>query len=410
MRLIIFFILFSALNHLLSAQNSDCNSAILLNDTIYKQVLAPFGLGKFKELVQPKKYDSTSFKSEKNSEWFLLNQTNKANLSLSIIPDNINDDYDFMIFDASINGFCDSIKVAGKLIPLRSNISRNDKSFNSVTGLSKGNDTSFVGIGVGNSFCRPLLMEANKNYMLIICCDRNPQKGLTLKLSYEKVVSNSAAADSLLAKIEAESKKSRNKLQFFFADAESKQRVEADAVVRTNLIDTGFVISGHSAYNIPFKSHTDVMAIAAGFLIEKRNYLLPDDSLSIVDTIYLRKIVPESYLEIIPFYFEGNTDKLLPKSKPALSSLLLFLQKNPNVKIEIQGHANGPKRKNLKEFRKLSENRAEAIKKFLTFEGINKKRLTVDGFGNAMMLFPDPQTEEESELNRRVEIKITSIE
>lgn len=89
--------------------------------------------------------------------------------------------------------------------------------------------------------------------------------------------------------------------------------------------------------------------------------------------------------------------------------LLLFLQKNPTVKIEIQGHANGPKRKNLKEFRKLSENRAEAIKKYLTFEGISKKRLAVEGFGNAMMLFPNPQTEEESELNRRVEIKIISV-
>lgn len=409
MRFFYFFCCYFLIWHI-NAQNSDCNSAILLNDTIFQQSNAPLGLGKLKELIQPKKYDSASFKSEKNSEWFILNHPEKANLNLSIIPINLNDDYDFMIFDASITGFCDSVKVAGKIKPLRSNISRNDKSINSVTGLNKTNDTSFVGIGVGNSFCKPLLMEAGRPYMLVICCDRNPQKGFTLRLAYEKVNNNTAAADSLLARIEAESKKSRNKLQFYFADIDSKQRIEADAVIRTNLIDTGFVISGHSAYNIPFKSQTDVMAVAPGFMIEKRNYLLPEDSLSISDTIYLKKIVLDSYLEIIPFYFEGNTDKLLPKSKPALSSLLLFLQKNPNVKIEIQGHANGPKRKNIKEFRKLSENRAEAIKKYLTFEGVNKKRLKVEGFGNSMMLFPEPQTEEESELNRRVEIKIIAID
>jgi outer membrane protein OmpA-like peptidoglycan-associated protein len=394
----------------LSAQNSDCNSAVLLTDTVYQQNNAPLGYGKAKELIQPKKYDSTSFKSEKNSKWFILKQSQKAFLNLSIIPIDINDDYDFMIFDASEASFCDSIKIAGKVKPLRSNISRNDKSLSSVTGLNKSNDTSFVGIGVGNSFCKPLLMEADRQYILVICCDRNPQKGFTLKLNYDKVNNNSAQADSLLAKIEAESKKSRNKLQFYFADTDSKQRVEADAVVRTNLIDTGFVISGHSAYNIPFKSQTDLMAVAPGFMIEKRNYMLNDDSLSIVDTIYLKKISLNAYLEIIPFYFEGNTEKLLPKSNPALASLLLFLKKNPNVKIEIQGHANGPKRKNLKEFKRLSENRAEAIKKYLTFQGINKKRLEVEGFGNAMMLFPDPQTEEESELNRRVEIKIIAIE
>jgi outer membrane protein OmpA-like peptidoglycan-associated protein len=393
-----------------SAQNSDCVVALLLQDTVYQQTSAPLGSGKIKELVQPKKYDSISFKDEKNSEWFILNHPEKANLNLSIIPYSINDDYDFMIFDASAPGFCDSIKIAGKIKPLRSNISRNDKSINSVTGLNKSNDSASVGIGVGNSFCKPLLMEPGQSYMLVICCDRNPQKGFTLKLNYEKVTTNSAAADSLLARMEAESKKSRNKLQFYFADVETKQRLEADAVVRTNVIDTGFVISGHSSYNIPFKSQTDIMAVAAGFMIEKRNYLLPQDSLSILDTIYLKKIAKDAYLEIIPFYFEGNTDKLLPKSRPALSSLLLFLQKNPNVKIEIQGHANGPKRRNLKEFRKLSENRAAAIKKYLTFEGVSKKRLAVEGFGNAMMLFPDPQTEEESELNRRVEIKITAIE
>jgi outer membrane protein OmpA-like peptidoglycan-associated protein len=409
MRLIILIVSYLFFNSA-SAQNSDCVVALLLKDTVYQQNSAPLGSGKIKELVQPKKYDSISFKDEKNSEWFILKHPEKANLNLSIIPNSINDDYDFMIFDASAPGFCDSIKIAGKIKTLRSNISRNDKSINSVTGLNKSNDSAFVGIGVGNSFCKPLLMEPGKSYMLVICCDRNPQKGFTLILNYEKVTTNSAAADSLLARIEAESKKSRNKLQFYFADVETKQRLEADAVVRTNVIDTGFVISGHSSYNIPFKSQTDIMAVAAGFMIEKRNYLLPQDSLSILDTIYLKKIAKDAYLEIIPFYFEGNTDKLLPKSRPALSSLLLFLQKNPNVKIEIQGHANGPKRKNVKEFRKLSENRAAAIKKYLTFEGVSKKRLSVEGFGNAMMLFPDPQTEEESELNRRVEIKITAIE
>ena len=105
-------------------------------------------------------------------------------------------------------------------------------------------------------------------------------------------------------------KKSRNKLQFFFADKETKQKIEADAVVRTNLIDTGYVISGYSAYNIALKSQTDLMAVASGFMIEKRNYSLTEDSLSIMDTIFLRKITIDAYLEIIPFYFEGNTNIL----------------------------------------------------------------------------------------------------
>ncbi len=411
MRIFFTFCLFIVV-HSVFAQNSDCSSAFLLTDTILIQTERPLGGGKFKELVQPKRYDSTSFKSEKNSKWYIIKNTtnNKLKLKIQIIPFNINDDYDFMIFNAYADGFCDSIKTAGKVKALRSNISRNDKAIKSITGLSDGNDTAFVGIGLGNSFCSPLMMESQKDYMLVICSDRIPLQGFTIKLNYERVNTNSAAADSLLARMEAESKRSRNKLQFYFADADSKQIVDADAVVRTAQIDTGFVVSGYASYNIPFKSQTDVMAIATGFLIEKKNYDLATDSLSVSDTIFLKKIVPDAYLNIIPFYFEGNTNTLLPKSKPALQSLLLFLQKNPTVKIEIQGHANGPKRRNLREFRKLSENRAEAIKKYLTFEGIDKKRLSVEGFGNSMMLYPDPQTEQESELNRRVDIKIIAIE
>ena len=79
MRLISFlFSYFILLN--LFAQNSDCNSAIMLKDTIFQQSTAPLGFGKIKELIQPKRYDSTSFKSEKNSEWFILNHHEKANL------------------------------------------------------------------------------------------------------------------------------------------------------------------------------------------------------------------------------------------------------------------------------------------------------------------------------------------
>ncbi|MFN4930501.1 MAG: hypothetical protein ACK5HE_03725, partial [Bacteroidota bacterium] len=282
MRIFFTFCLFIVV-HSVFAQNSDCSSAFLLTDTILIQTERPLGGGKFKELVQPKRYDSTSFKSEKNSKWYIIKNTtnNKLKLKIQIIPFNINDDYDFMIFNAYADGFCDSIKTAGKVKALRSNISRNDRAIKSITGLSDGNDTAFVGIGVGNSFCSPLIMESQKDYMLVICSDRIPLQGFTIKLNYERVNTNTAAADSLLARMEAESKRSRNKLQFYFADADSKQIVDADAVVRTAQIDTGFVVSGYASYNIPFKSQTDVMAIATGFLIEKKIYDVATDSLSV---------------------------------------------------------------------------------------------------------------------------------
>lgn len=77
MRIILFLVCFFTLQSLL-AQNNDCNSAVLLTDTIYLQNAAPLGFGKIKELLQQKKYDSTSFKSEKNSVWFLQNKNKEV--------------------------------------------------------------------------------------------------------------------------------------------------------------------------------------------------------------------------------------------------------------------------------------------------------------------------------------------
>ncbi len=408
---LIVFYLFIISQNKLKAQNNDCNSAVILTqaDTLYSHKEKPLGYGKIKELNQLKKYDSTYFKNEKNSSWYILNSPYKAELTFTIIPDNINDDYDFMFFDASVEGFCDSIKTA-RIKPLRSNISRNDKAIKSVTGLNKNADTAFVGMGVGSSFSKDVVIEAGKNYMLVLANDKTPLAGYVLKINYKEIKSNSVAVDSLLAKMEAEAQKNKNRLQLVFADAETKEKIETDIVVRTASVDTGFVISGNNSYKFPLNSSTDLMAVSGGFMIEKRTYQILPDSSGYVDTVYLRKIVPDSYLDIIPFYFEGNTDKLLPKSKPALTTLLLFLQKNSHVKIEIQGHANGPKQKNLKEFKRLSEKRADAIKKYLLYQGINKKRCHVEGFGNSMMLFPDPKNDEESELNRRVEIKIVKVD
>lgn len=406
----ILFGLVGLLSQFVYAQNSDCNSAILLTDTLYVQSKTPLGFGKIKELVQPKNYDSTSFKIEKNSTWFIIQNPFKASLTFTIKPEYLNDDYDFMLFDMSSNSFCDTIKIAGKYPSLRSNISRNDKKINSITGLKNIGETEHVGIGLGNSFCKPLTIDANKKYMLVVCSDRNPQKGFTLSLNYEKLKASSAQSDSLLALIEAELKKSRNKLEVKFIDSETKLPIESNVMVKNLMVDTGFVISGFSSYTIPFKSQTDIMPIAPGYLIEKKNYTPLADSLSLVDTVFLKKITKDAYLSLLPFYFEGNTDKLLPKSKPALNALLLFLKENPSVKIQIEGHANGPNQKNLKEFKRLSERRAEAIKKYLMFEGISKKKLTVEGFGNAMMIYPEPQTDEQSELNRRVEIKVIELD
>ena len=88
--------------------------------------------------------------------------------------------------------------------------------------------------------------------------------------------------------------------------------------------------------------------------------------------------------------------------------LLRFMQANPRVRVEIQGHVNGPTFKNTKEFIELSTARAKAVHDFLLVNDVDPGRISYVGLGNSRMLYPQPKNREESEANRRVEVNIVA--
>lgn len=98
-----------------------------------------------------------------------------------------------------------------------------------------------------------------------------------------------------------------------------------------------------------------------------------------------------------------NTFAVVPESRSKMFELLLVLQKNPGLKIEIQGHLCC-----VSEDRKdLSTQRAKAINNFLVYNNISKDRLSFKGYGSSVPLFPLPEKDEsERAANRRVEILI----
>lgn len=108
-------------------------------------------------------------------------------------------------------------------------------------------------------------------------------------------------------------------------------------------------------------------------------------------------------------YFEGGTASFLPISYDALEGLLDFLQKNPSVKIEIQGHVNGPNEPpDINYSNNLGYRRARAVYDYLVNRKTDKERLSCKGFGNTQMVYPNAVSEIEMVKNRRVEIVIVS--
>jgi outer membrane protein OmpA-like peptidoglycan-associated protein len=134
-------------------------------------------------------------------------------------------------------------------------------------------------------------------------------------------------------------------------------------------------------------------------LLKKKEFKLNEEGAS-VDTgqVYILKNVR----------FVAEQAIFMDRSYYELDQLVVFLRKNPTVKISINGHVNGPGSPNTPYYQKLSEDRCQAVQMYLMEHGVKAGRLNKKGFGNSKMLFPAPVSEYESEANRRVEIIITA--
>ncbi len=96
-----------------------------------------------------------------------------------------------------------------------------------------------------------------------------------------------------------------------------------------------------------------------------------------------------------------------------LDKLTQYLKNNSGICIEIQGHTNGNKRirgsykGNFKgSSKKLSQHRAEIIKKYLIDKGISSDRLNAIGYGGAKMIHLNPKNQGQANKNIRVEIHL----
>ncbi|MBL7702972.1 MAG: OmpA family protein, partial [Ferruginibacter sp.] len=101
--------------------------------------------------------------------------------------------------------------------------------------------------------------------------------------------------------------------------------------------------------------------------------------------------------------FDVNKSVLKPESISTIKQVKDYLDKNPNIKLEINGHtdSDGTDEANLS----LSQKRADAVKNQLVSMGIEPNRLVAKGFGETQLL--DKSTTAEAKANnRRVEFII----
>ena len=97
--------------------------------------------------------------------------------------------------------------------------------------------------------------------------------------------------------------------------------------------------------------------------------------------------------------FDKGSYKLLPDAKDILMRKAQWLQKNPDVKVIVEGHTDetGTKEYNFA----LGDQRAGAVKSFLIEQGIESSRLIAVSYGNEQPIDSRDSTQARAK-NRRV--------
>lgn len=119
---------------------------------------------------------------------------------------------------------------------------------------------------------------------------------------------------------------------------------------------------------------------------------------------------PDELMVIENLQFKVSTDTFEPASMPILEELAQVLQDYPGVKIQLEGHVCcGGKVDSAKKLSlgyQLSLSRAQAVLQYLVAHGISASRLSCAGFGfSRPKVFPE-KGQEDSYINRRVEIRV----
>ena len=107
-------------------------------------------------------------------------------------------------------------------------------------------------------------------------------------------------------------------------------------------------------------------------------------------------------------FFEEQKYFLSADSKHTLDGHIEMLKKNPNITIQLGAHCDvNEAGENTYQ---LSELRAMAAVKYCVEHGIEAERLSYTGFGDKSPIFAPAKTEEEKQVNRRLEFRITGID
>lgn len=117
-------------------------------------------------------------------------------------------------------------------------------------------------------------------------------------------------------------------------------------------------------------------------------------------------LLPGQLLDLRPITFEANEAKLRPNAQSVLDVIARGLIAQPSLKIEIGGHS--ALTGSASENDALAQARADSVRGYLLEKGVPAGQLTAVGFGKKKPKVKAEKSEDDRNLNRRVEFRIVS--
>ncbi len=171
---------------------------------------------------------------------------------------------------------------------------------------------------------------------------------------------------------------------------------------------------GDYEINLPGGELYAIRAEAAGYVSESRTLDLRDlsvdkkvDANFVLRAIEVVPIEKEAIVRLNTILFDFAKAELKPEAFPELERVVELMRARPAMVIEVGGHTDNI---GSDEFNQnLSEQRANAVLKFIVSKGIDKGRVTAVGYGEKKPRVSNDDEESGRELNRRVEFRIITL-
>lgn len=178
-------LLLLVLHTALSAQNSDCATAVSVCNNVYQESDSPAGTGNVFEMAP----GSCQTGGEFNSAWYVFSPQTNGPFGFVLEPNSNFDDYDWSLFNITENG-CAGIN-SGASPEVSCNSYGSFSGFQGPTGISTANGGSGNSNGPGEAFGPPfngdLQVQAGQVYALVVMNFSATLNGYTLDFSNSDV-------------------------------------------------------------------------------------------------------------------------------------------------------------------------------------------------------------------------------